>query len=322
MITSISPNKGQAAGGGDLLISGSGFTGATGVTFDGVAGTNFLLLGDTDLLVTTPAHALGAVDVTVDVGGTSPGGFTYVPTLTHAITGADSAGARSGLGPFSAVASGWGTSWNGDTGTVSVPAQAGLPKTMLSIGSQMADDGTIPLTAQVFAFTASYDYTVTMDAGDTWILRISVVGMSTGQSGNITGNGSGTVTGSTGSPGAGGAVWSDYSNGVEVLPATDMLWDLRLTVDDGGAGNFQVVISNYALSVVYENSRTLTDVAPSRGTARGGTVCTLTGTGLDTVTAVTFGGTAATDVVPAADGLTLTCISPAHDVGTVDVEIA
>lgn len=66
---------------------------------------------------------------------------------------------------------------------------------------------------------------------------------------------------------------------------------------------------------------TVTGMSPARGTKRGGTVCTITGTLLDTISDVTFDGVAATDVVPAADGLTLTCLSPAHAVGAVDVEV-
>lgn len=68
--------------------------------------------------------------------------------------------------------------------------------------------------------------------------------------------------------------------------------------------------------------RSLTSITPSRGTNRGGTVATLAGFGLASVTGVTFGSTAATDVVAAADGLSVTCITPAHAYGEVDVSVS
>jgi hypothetical protein len=63
---------------------------AVGVTFGGAAGTAVTVTSDTELSVTTPAHAAGVVDVvvTTDNGtATLAGGFTYVtpppaPTLT------------------------------------------------------------------------------------------------------------------------------------------------------------------------------------------------------------------------------------------------
>lgn len=64
---------------------------------------------------------------------------------------------------------------------------------------------------------------------------------------------------------------------------------------------------------------TVTGISPERGTKHGGTVCTLSGFNLDAITTVTFDATAATDVVAASDGLTVTCISPAHAVGAVEV---
>ncbi len=79
-ISSLSPTSGAAAGGTTVTIIGTNFTGATNVTFGGVAGTGLSVASDTQLTVTTPAHAAGAVDVVViTLGGTATqtGGFTY-----------------------------------------------------------------------------------------------------------------------------------------------------------------------------------------------------------------------------------------------------
>jgi len=80
-IVTIDPSRGGPAGGTQVIIQGSGFTGATAVTFDGVAGTDLTVFSDNIIVVTTPAHAVGAVDVTADVGGTLAGGFTYARAI-------------------------------------------------------------------------------------------------------------------------------------------------------------------------------------------------------------------------------------------------
>ena len=77
----MTPATGPAAGGTSVAIHGGSFTGATSVTFGGIAATGLTV--DTDLQITciSPAHAAGVVPVVV----TTPNGvsddtllFTYV----------------------------------------------------------------------------------------------------------------------------------------------------------------------------------------------------------------------------------------------------
>jgi hypothetical protein len=71
-----------AAGGTALVIEGDNFTGATGVTFGGTAGTSFSVADDNKILVTTPAKTAGTYDVVVQkvAGGnvTKTGAVKYV----------------------------------------------------------------------------------------------------------------------------------------------------------------------------------------------------------------------------------------------------
>ena len=79
-ISSVSPNTGNPAGGTIVVITGTGFTGASIVTF-GTNAPSFVVVSDTQITATTPPHAGGAVAVSVT---TTPGssqtlnsGFTY-----------------------------------------------------------------------------------------------------------------------------------------------------------------------------------------------------------------------------------------------------
>ena len=77
-ISGVSPNSGTTAGGTSVTISGANFTGVSAVTFGGNAAAVTASTA-TSLTVTSPAHAVGAVDVVV----TTPGG---VVTGTNAFT--------------------------------------------------------------------------------------------------------------------------------------------------------------------------------------------------------------------------------------------
>jgi IPT/TIG domain len=84
-ITTISPTEGPKAGGQDLTITGTGFTGATGVRFGATRAPSYHVVSDTQITATTPAHTARALDVTVTgPGGTSPthklSRYTYLAT--------------------------------------------------------------------------------------------------------------------------------------------------------------------------------------------------------------------------------------------------
>jgi hypothetical protein len=71
-VTGVSVTFGPASGGTSLTISGTGFTGATAVTFGTTAAASFTVNGDTSITTTSPAASGGTVDITVTTaGGTS-----------------------------------------------------------------------------------------------------------------------------------------------------------------------------------------------------------------------------------------------------------
>lgn len=88
-LTSISPTSGPTAGGTAITMTGTDFTSATGVTIDGVAATDFVVVSDTSITIKSPVRTgnnltVGAKNVVVQ----SPNGnstelvrFTYKPTI-------------------------------------------------------------------------------------------------------------------------------------------------------------------------------------------------------------------------------------------------
>jgi len=100
-VTSLSVTSGSTAGGTATTITGSNFTGATAVTFGGIAATSVVVVNATTITCVTPAHAVGAVAVEVTTSGgngTLASGFTYgavpaVPTVTSvSVTSGSTAG--------------------------------------------------------------------------------------------------------------------------------------------------------------------------------------------------------------------------------------
>jgi len=79
VVSSLAPNTGTRSGGTVVTVTGSGLTGATTVTFDGIAGTALQVTSSTSLTVTTPAHDIATVDVRV----VTPFGTSAVVPADH-----------------------------------------------------------------------------------------------------------------------------------------------------------------------------------------------------------------------------------------------
>lgn len=84
-VSGVSPSSGSSGGGTAVTISGSGFMGGATVTFGGAAATSVNVASATSITATTPAHAAGAVNVTVlnpdGQSGVLTSGYTYTATL-------------------------------------------------------------------------------------------------------------------------------------------------------------------------------------------------------------------------------------------------
>jgi hypothetical protein len=97
-VTGLSPNSGPTVGGTTVTITGTGFTGASNVSFGSVPATNFTVNSDTSITATAPPGLARTIEVTVTtLGSTSvsvpitAGDYTYqAPACTTTITGTNS----------------------------------------------------------------------------------------------------------------------------------------------------------------------------------------------------------------------------------------
>jgi hypothetical protein len=85
VVTAVAPASGSAGGGDSVVITGTGFTGATDVSFGPASAAAMNVDADTQITATSPPGT-GTVDVTVTTpAGTSPA--TTTDQFTYAVAG-------------------------------------------------------------------------------------------------------------------------------------------------------------------------------------------------------------------------------------------
>ena len=137
-ITSLSPLSGTTSGGVTVTITGTNFTGATGVTFGGVNASSFTVNSATQITAVTPARVAGGV--TVDV--ITPGGTARAADVFTYVAGAPT---------ISAVSPSTGTTSGGTTITITGTNLIGT--TAVTVGGTAATSVTVVSPTQVTAVT-------------------------------------------------------------------------------------------------------------------------------------------------------------------------
>lgn len=88
-VTAASPNIGSIQGGTNITLTGTNFTGTTGVTIGGVAATNVVVVSATSITLTSPAGSAGVGSILVTNGSGTNGAnslfwyLTATPTDTY-----------------------------------------------------------------------------------------------------------------------------------------------------------------------------------------------------------------------------------------------
>ncbi len=171
-ISGLSPSSGQKAGGTSVVISGSGFTGATAVDFGATPATGYNVDNDAQITATAPAGTFGTVvdvQVTTPLGGsanTSADDYTYIGNTYYVRM--DGSDLNSGLsndaaGAWLTIQKAAGTMVAGDT----VRVQSGTyPETVTPLNGGTAADPIIYLAEGV----------AVVDGGNTRCKAFDVVG--------------------------------------------------------------------------------------------------------------------------------------------------
>lgn len=84
VVTGVSPAVGSPSGGTTVTIDGTGFAGASAVTFGGASANSFTVVSPTRITATAPAHAMGKVDVAVTTVWGSSGSSGTADDFTYA----------------------------------------------------------------------------------------------------------------------------------------------------------------------------------------------------------------------------------------------
>jgi hypothetical protein len=328
-VTSLGTTSGTTAGGTSVAITGTGFTGASAVSFGAVAAASFIVNSDTSITAISPSQAAGMVDVIVTTPtGTSATGsadqFTYTAAAAPAVSGLSLT--------TGSTAGGLVVDINGSGFTGATSVNFGTITTAFTVQSDSWIIATAPPQA-----AGQVDVTVTTPSGTSAIgaadkftytgAAAPAVTAITPTSGSVAGGTLVTVLGS-GFTGA-----SAINFGTSAAVTFTVLSDSALTAvaPSGTAGQVDVTVvtpsgtsaTGAADKFTYTsvNAPTVTGVSPSSGSTGGGAVVIVTGTGFSTATAVSFGNYPATSYTINSD-TQITATAPAQAAATVDVTVS
>ncbi|MCA0293754.1 MAG: IPT/TIG domain-containing protein [Actinobacteria bacterium] len=327
VVSLVSPGAGTVAGGDTVTITGTRFTGTTAVTFGSRPATSFTVVSDTQIRAVSPAQSSGTVDVRV----TNASGASAVVSVDRFTYG--------NVPKVTAVSPSAGLTIGGTRVTVTGKHFAdgiavlfgGVPGTSVKVVSSTTVKVTTPAHAvgavDVRAINRYGMSTASADARYTFAAAAAPeVTKLSPSSGYAVGGTKVTITG-TGFVGvksvlfgkAAATVVSNSSTKLVVLaPARSVgAVDVKVVTAYGTSTTGTATVFTYTATPAPK----VTKVSPSRGTRKGGTVVTITGTNFWAVSAVTFGGSAGTKLnVVSSTKLKVT--TPAHAPGKVDVVLS
>jgi hypothetical protein len=323
VVTGVSPTTGPTSGATSVTVSGSGFSGATAVSFGSRAATSFTVNSDSSITATSPAASAGTVDIRVTNGfGTS--GTSSVDQFTYV-----AAPSVSSVNPSSGTTLGGGSvTISGATFTGATAVSfGGTPATGFTVNSDSSITATVPAgSAGTVDVRVTTPYgTSSVAAGDhyTYVAPPAVTGVSP-SSGPVVGGTTVTVSGS----GFTGSTSVSFGGTTVTSFTINSSSSITVTAPAGGAGTVDVRVNGpYGSSATssadhftYVAAPAVSSVSPNTGSSEGGTSVTISGSAFTGATAVKFGGVAATSVTVNSDS-SISATSPAGSPGTVDVQV-
>ena len=273
-ITSFTPASGGA--GASIAIIGTNFTGATAVSFGGVAASSFIVNSATSITAVVGTGASGNVSVTTPGGTATLAGFTFIPIPTITSFTPTS-------GPAGTSVTITGTNF---TGTTAV-SFGGIAATSFTVNSATS------ITA-VLGIGATGNVSVTTPGGTATLAGFTFIPIPTITSFTPTSGTTGTSITVTGTNFTGAA--SVSFGGIAATSFTvNSATSITAIVGIGATGNVSVTTPGGTATLAgftFIPIPTITSFTPTSGPA--GTSVTITGTNFTGATAVSFGGVTAT----------------------------
>lgn len=289
--------------GATITINGTNFTGATLVTFGGVAASSFTVVSATQITAVVNSGASGSVQVTTPAGTASRAGFTFIPAPT--------------ITSFTPVNSGTGL-------TVTINGTSFTGATAVSFGGVPATSFTVVSATQITAVVAagaSGSVSVTTPggtgtlAGFTFVPAPTITSISPTSAmagATVTINGT-NFTGAT-AVSFGGTAATSFT----VISPTQ----ITAVVGAGATGNVAVTTAGGTGTLVAGftfifSPPTITSFTPT--SAGAGATVTINGTNFTGTTAVSFGGVAATSFTVVSATQITAVVAPGSASGNVSV---
>ena len=327
-VSTVSPVAGLPAGGLLVSVTGTNFTGATGVSFGPTVTTDFTVVSPILITVTSPSVSS---DATVDVTVVTPTGtsataepadqFTYedVPTVSAVSPVA-------GLLAGGATVTVTGTDFTDATQvmfgpTAGTAVSVNPAGTSITVTSPPATAGTVDVTVVTPSGTSAIAEPAdqfTYEAVPSVSSVSPVAGPpATGTPVSITGA---NFTGATGVS-FGPTATTDFTVvSPSLITVTSPVVSSAGTVDVTVTTPAGTSALSAADQFAYEAAPAVGAISPMAGLAAGGSTVTITGTGFSAASSVLFGTTPATSY-SVTSSTQVTAIAPAGTAGTVDVTV-
>src|SRR5450830_187786 len=322
-VNGVAPGSGPITSGNSVVITGTGFSGATSVTFGGTNATSYTVNSSTQITAVAPAHSAGTVDIiVVSPPYTSAAGasdhyvFVAAPTVTSLATTSGPTG-----GTTSVVIT--GTNFTGATAV----NFGGTAASSFTVNSAMQITATAPAHAAgtIDITVVTTGGTSATGAGDhfTYVSAPTVTSLAT-TSGPTGGATSVIITG-TNLSGATGVNFGGTAGTSVVVNSTTQISvnspaHAAGTIDVPGITPGGTSATRAGDHFAYVAAPTVTSLATSSGPVGGGTSVVITGTTFTGATAAHFGVPAGTSpVVNSATQITVT--SPINSAGIIDITV-
>ncbi|MFJ7490397.1 IPT/TIG domain-containing protein [Streptomyces sp. NPDC097727] len=313
VISSVVPSQGSVEGGNTVTLTGTGFTGATSVSFGTVAAA-FIAVSATQATAVVPAAPVGTVNVAITTpGGTSAGiPYTYVAApVLGSVTPAQ--------GPL-AGGNSITLSGTGFTGTTSVRFGANAA-TSFSVVSATQLTAVVPTGGPgPVAVTVTTPAGTSTQAISYYYLAAPVISGVAAGSGPVGGGMAVTLTGANFLQATAVRFGATAATPYTIFSATE----IRTVSPPGAAGTAPVTVTtpggtSNGAAYVYLGAPVVSGLVPNQGPLAGGNTLTLTGVGLTYATSVLFGAVPAGFTVVSDTQLTIT--APPGVAGAVTVRV-